>query len=88
MVAAAALGGTLSLSVGRVANAQAISLQKISSAPVGSPQGVGAHISATTQSAGSTMAFQAASSSVAEQGTNISGAIIQKKIEEYTDRDR
>ena len=86
MATAAAIGGTLSYGAGRIANAEAITMQKMASAPVTSPQGIGAHIAATTQSAGSTAATQSAVSVVAENGANVAGGAVQKRIEERIDR--
>ncbi len=83
MTTAAVIGGALSMGAGRMANADAISIQKIASAPVTSPQGIGTHIAATTQSAGSTAAAQSAVSGVAGQAANIGGAVIEKKIEKH-----
>jgi len=88
MGAAAVLGGTLSYGAGRMANAEAITLQKMASAPVTSPQAIGSHIAATTQSAGTTAAAQSAASVVAENGANVAGATVQKKIEERIDRNK
>jgi len=88
MGAAAVLGGTLSYGAGRRANVEAITLQKMASAPVTSPQAIGSHIAATTQSAGTTAATQSAASVVAENGADVAGAAVQKKIEERIDRNK
>ncbi|WP_052100847.1 RHS repeat-associated core domain-containing protein [Novilysobacter arseniciresistens] len=88
MATAALVGGGLSLGAGRVANADAITAQRMSSAPVSSPQGIGAHIVATTQSAGAAARSNAAASAVGEQAANVVGATAQKKVEERIDRKR
>lgn len=86
MAVAAAVGGGLSFGAGRIANAEAIAAQRMASAPVTSPQGIGAHVVLATQSAGSSAATSSASSVLGEQAANVAGASVQKKIEERIDR--
>jgi len=86
MVVAAVIGGTLGYGAGRIANAEAITLQKMAAAPVTSPQAIGAHIAATTQSASVTTATQSAAAVVAENGANVAGAVAQKEVEGRIDR--
>lgn len=58
------------------ANAEPITLQKMASAPVTSPQAIGAHTAATAQSAGATAATQSATAVIAENGANVAGAAV------------
>lgn len=88
MAVAAAVGGALSLGAGRAANAENIRLERMSSVPVNSPQGIGVHVAQATQAAGnaSTSATQSAVSGVAGNAADVAGSVIEKKVEERIDR--
>jgi hypothetical protein len=57
----------------------------MASSPVNSPEGIGAHIAATTQSAGQTTAVQSAAAVVGVNAANVGGAVIEKKIDQRID---
>jgi hypothetical protein len=85
MAVAAVVGGTLSAGAGAAENAEAMVIQKIASAPVNSPQGIGAHIANATKSTG-VSSTNAAASAIAEQASNVAGAVMQKKAEDQIDK--
>ena len=84
MAVAAAVGGGLSFGTGRIVNGEDLRLERMSSAPVNSPQGIGIHVAEVTQAAGnaSTSATQSAVSGVAGNAGDVAGSVVEKRVEE------